>query len=250
MKKQLYKAALVAAFGLASVTGAQAANNDLLIGFNDAAGPGSAQNDYVLDLGAATLFTTTSTHTFSIDNPSFQSAFGTDLNALNNVAVGAGEGLGGVGGQVMATHATMPGVNTGIQLINAASAISGTTLGVYSSGAGSPTDPWSSSVASSPTASAAGSFSSSLLFNVLSSLSSGQATLTLWENTIGGTSRSPTAGGWIELGTLAIDANNGVDTIIYNGSNVSVPEPSTYGLFAGAGLLVIALRRQLSSKNA
>jgi hypothetical protein len=48
--KNFYKTALLAALGLGSVVTVQA-STDLLLGFNDAAGPSSAQNDYVIDLG-------------------------------------------------------------------------------------------------------------------------------------------------------------------------------------------------------
>jgi hypothetical protein len=80
--------------------------------------------------------------------------------------------------------------------------------------------------------------------NPMANLSGGVLVEELYEST-GSGSRGFTPSSWSELGTLTIDMN--AQTITYIG--VAVPEPSTYGLVAGAGLLVIALRRQVGLKR-
>jgi hypothetical protein len=218
------------------------------LGFNDAAGPASAQNDYVIDLGSFALFTTTSTVNVGINPSLFNTAFSTDPNALNNVAVGAVEGVGGVGGQIMLTYATMPTANNPVAVANAISENGAVNIGEYSSTAGTPIAPFSAQVAMSPTTFGANSVGANVA-DPLSLLSGGTASLTLWEATISGTSRSETISPWSELGTLSINANGGIDTVSFVGVN-AVPEPTTYGLLGGAGLLLLGLRRPFRKKNA
>jgi len=245
MKKPLYKAALLAALGLASATAAhaQALGANFGVGFNDAAGPASAQNDYVINMGTFTLFTPNSTVTVGIDPTAFNNAFGTDGNALNNVAVGGVEGLGGVGGQMMITG---PMPTAGISVVGTSiSSVGGLNVGEYSSTAVTPISPWSAAVAPSPIATGGPLSVSALMDNPLTYLVNGQASMTVWEATITGTSRVEILGPWTDIGTLTINANPGVDTITFTG----VPEPATYSLLAGAGLLVLSLRRQINRKN-
>jgi hypothetical protein len=121
-------------------------------------------------------------------------------------------------------------------------------LGVYSSTSATG---WTYNIAQS--SSQPGTSSSSSLAgetaNPMLNLSSGVVTETLWEATIGGSGRNKTASAWEDIGTFTINANT--DTVSFTGADVSaVPEPSTYGLLAGAGLLVVALRRNFSVKNA
>jgi hypothetical protein len=254
MKNQLYKAALLAALGLASATAAQAQVGPALgagqvgLGFNDLAGPGSANNDYVINLGSFTLFTTTSIVNASINPTTFNTAFNTDPSALNNVAVGAVEGVGSVGGNIMLTAGTMPTVTTFAPIATGISDIAAVNTGEYSSSAGTPTAPFSKQVATSPISSVAGSVGA-LVANPLSYLSGGTASLTLWEATISGTSRTPIVSSWSELGTISVNANAGVDTISFTGVNAT-PEPTTYSLLGGAGLLFFGLRRPFRKKNA
>jgi hypothetical protein len=69
----------------------------------------------------------------------------------------------------------------------------------------------------------------------------------LWE-----TSRSSLTGssGYSYLGYFTLDLTGGNPVLTFTGSLVSVPEPVTYGMFAGGGLLLLALRRQLTAKTA
>jgi hypothetical protein len=249
MKTQLYKIALLAALGLAGATAAQAANNDLLLGFNDAAGPAAAQNDYVIDLGAYGNFTSTVSLSFSIDSPTFATAFSADANALNDVAVGAAQGVLGNPGQLLQTGTLNPAVPTVVEVKNSVADITGVSVGEYSS---ANANGWSSLIAVSPFApgsTIAGTSLASETGNPMSLLVGGVASLTLWQNVLTTHGLTTTASGWSQLGTLSINANNGVDTVSFTGVS-AVPEPTTYSLLGGAGLLLLGLRRPFRRKNA
>jgi hypothetical protein len=257
MKTHLYKAALLAALGVAGTTMAHAQAGPALgggvlgLGFNDAAGSAAAQNDYVINLGSYINFTPTYSASWSINQSVFDSSFTSQdsLWANNHVAVGVAGGLQGPGGAIYISG-PQPTTTSASTADNALSALGGVNTGNYSSSSGIPTDPWSSAVAASPVApgNAANSVAA-LIDNPMSYLSSGSASLTLWDATITGTSRSPVLGSWTEVGTFAINANDGVDTISFTGVN-AVPEPATLGLSAFGGLLILALRHRFSRKVA
>ena len=245
MKTKLYKAALLAALGLSSVTAAQAGTTDLLLGFNDAAGTG---NDYVIDLGASSLFTTTALLSYGIDTSLFNTAFSADTSYLNNVAVGAVEGnQSSSPSTLFMTGLTTPAAITQSELVGAAAYAGGAAVGEYSS---SSLTGWSVNVAPSPTSllapSAGSSVGSQTGINPLSNLAGGWATINLYENTAT-TGRGGSVSGWTEVGTFTIDVN--ASSFYYQGVD-AVPEPSTCSLFGGAGLLVLLFRRKLNRKNA
>jgi hypothetical protein len=271
MKKHLYKAALLAALGLAAAPSAMAAsaNGDVVAGMNDILG--GTGNDYVIDMGSYTQFTTSSSVTASIDSSLFTAAFGGDVNALNNVAAGvvAGGGnpvttqylFGTEGGAVKTTI-------TAVSFLNAWNSAFGPLTGEYTA-AGSATNPtWDYEVATgqgSTHRDTSGTGVSSKAYTSAtpeSLLSSGIVAESLWVD-------SDTAGvvsGWSQLGSIYFNATgsavtenvNGTPTTIaadsvdFFGTNftAAVPEPSTYGIFAGVGVLILGLRRQLTGKIA
>lgn len=257
--KNSYKATLLIALGLASVSAVRAQTSDLLLGFNDAAGPSTAQNDYVIDLGltgnALIADATANNGTYNLSSTfsasTFNTAFGTDSGALSDVAAGVVGGVAGVptaylfqtslvgnSPTTLASSAT-PAFN------NSLASAGASTIGEYGSGGQSG---WTAFVAASPSSLGtltSGSDVSAQTGNPLGQLSSGVLDLTLWENTETKAGTHEAVQGWVDEGTIDINLNN--DTIGF--STVAVPEPSTYGLFAGAGLLAVALRRQFSVKN-
>jgi hypothetical protein len=252
MKNHLYKTALFAALGLAVNPVAKAAS-DLEIGFNDLLGPSSAQNDYIIDLGSYTALFDNSTVTTTIDSSLFNQAFGTDANALNNVAVGAvaagtydANTLNGTtSGKYI--YATVNPHLPGPARWNNAQAQGSITwpLGVNPSGS---VDTWSFNVAQSSTVpDAFGNGVASSIGNPESNLANGILTLTLYYSTLVTGPGFHTPGAFSELGTIAINANStgtGSDTIAFYSAIVPIPEPATYGVFAGVGLLVLGVRRQ------
>lgn len=254
--KNTYKFALVAALGIATATGAQA--SDLLLGFNDAAGPASAQNDLVIDMGSLSSYTTTAagvvangTYDAALFN-SFAAAFGSDPNYANHVAAGAVGGSTTAGAAALVQTAPKGGLPVwtsanSASFLNAATAAGSPVIGEYSSaGPGGGAYGWSQVIAASPTVqgNAPGGNLAGDSVNPMANLSGGVLVEALYAST-GSGSRGFTPSSWSELGTLTIDMN--AQTITYIG--VAVPEPSAYGLVAGAGLLVVALRRQVGLKK-
>ncbi len=255
--KNLYKAALLAALGLAGVTAAQA-QSDMLLGFNDAganSGAAGYQNDYVIDLGAISGFTATSTFSGSINQTTFDNAFSSDGSYLNDVAVGVVAENNGVSPKQLYVSATStPNHIATTQLNNSIASASAITVGSYTTASGISSQlGWSYAVGVAPgtpntfngNATGNGNEIMGAVPGVETSLSSGDAAFNLYEATSSGSTHSFT-----EIGTFTVDANNGVDTISYEGVDAAVPEPATYGIFGGMGVLLLGLRRQLTGKLA
>ena len=249
---KLYKAALLAALGLASVTAAQASNN-MLLGFSDFAGPSSAQNDYVIDLGAASLFTTSaSLNLSSLFNAStFTTAFGTDSGYLHNVAVGVVEG-GPAATKVNDTRTLFQTASGTPQVIipstlqTAAADAAGVAIGNYVS---TTTGGWSLQVAPSSGNLGGSTVASTTGTQPLQNLSSGVIFEDLYENIETKTGNFTYANsGWSKIGTFDINVNTG--SVTFDGVASAVPEPASYGLLAAAGLLIVSLRNKLSRNQA
>ena len=241
--KKLYRVALLAALGLGTATMAQA--QEMLLGFNDAAGPSSAQNDYVIDLGTASQFTTTSTLNLSSDfsASTFNTAFSSDVNFLTDVAVGAVAG-GGAPTKFYSTVGLGTSLNTASVGTAAADAAS-PAIGEYAS---STSGGWSYWIAASPTLpgnNTAGSLENASV-NPMENLSSGVVTENVFEAANSSTGRGATLSE-TEIGSLTIDLNT--DSVTFTGID-AVPEPATYGLLAASGLLIVSLRRQFKPKSA
>jgi len=251
------KIAVLAAVGLAGLTTAKAGTSDLLLGFNDAAGPSAAQNDYVIDLGlsgnqlVAAANANSGTYNFSslFNSTTFSTAFSADANALNNVAAGV---VGAITGatpaylfQTVVTGNTPAPVYYG-QFKTASVSAASPVAGEYGS---SSTTGWTYFVAASPSAPGGASLITGgdvadQTGNPLGQLSSGVVSLDLWQNTKTGNS---TLSGWVDDGTLNINVNS--DTISFTAS--PVPEPTDISLLgAGTGLLLIALRHKIKRQNA
>jgi|GEM_PF-2478488 len=250
---KLYKAALLAALGLATVSAAQAYTTDMLLGFNDAAGPTSAQNDYVIDLGAVSQFTTTASLDLSslFNAATFATAFSTDSSASNNVAAGVVEAnpTTTYPKTLFLTSAGAPSATIQKSPFNNAVSILGVLgAGEYTSASGiSSFTGWSYAVAPSPTsAGAAGnSVTADANFNPLQSLNNGIISETLYQTSKSSSLANPVA--WAAVGTFDINVNN--NTVFFTGVS-AVPEPSTYCLAAlGGGLMLVALRRRSVKSN-
>jgi hypothetical protein len=257
MKNNLYKAALLAALGLAGITTAQASNSDFLLGFNDAAGPTAAQNDYVIDLGSATsLYNAAASNggTVNLWNSTigglFTTAFSADGNYDNNVAVGLVEGNTPSSGtqflyQTINGNPSTPATISGTELLGSAAYAQGVSVGESASGAAGT---WSYQVAPSPVSqglvAANGDTVAATTAQPLSYLASGTVTETLYENTLSGSGRSATVGGWTVAGSITVNPDADIIDITI------VPEPSTYALLALGGLLVLSFRHRINRINA
>lgn len=228
--KKLYKAALLAALGLASVSAVQAAtyNGDLVVGFTLQTG-----NDLVYDLGS--LSSLGASHSWSLGSL-FTTTFGGgyDINSLNWGVVGTQVNkqvgyitLGSLSlnqADLNAMYAGAAGLEAGFPTVGA-----GTHIAIVNSDDNS----WNQQTlnGAKPTQldnslgnpNLTGTGSSDLIKYLNDTTSSTEGTFTL----------------------------DGTGTLSFASATVvAVPEPTTYGLLAGAGLLVVSLRKQFRSKNA
>ncbi len=84
----------------------------------------------------------------------------------------------------------------------------------------------------------------------LTGFSSGDVILDIFQNSVSGTVAHPTVDGWTFDGSLVINLT-GTPSIQWDpAGSGAVPEPAAYGMLAGAGLLVVALRRQFRGARA
>ena len=156
MKENIKIAALIT-IGLASISAAHASSTDLLLGFNDAAGPSAAQNDYVIDLGlnGNTLIADANGNggtwnlSSSFNAGTFSTAFSADTAYLNNVAAGVVGGISSPTKTIFQTDliGNTPAVTFSGAFNNSLSSAQSSTIGEYSSSSGSG---WSTYVAIDP----------------------------------------------------------------------------------------------------
>ena len=252
------------AVGAAMVSqAAQAASpGDLVLGFSDNDFLTPAQ-DYIVDLGnaGALLSAAQNAPSLTIDLTSgynfnvgtFDTAFSGDAGALNNVNAGVVGGQQTVGLPKTIWATTLGGsgapanLGSGTLINSGANVVQGITqYGIIASAqAGS----FSANVAVDPytagTASGSDDFTDLTGANPLNTLTGGILSEDLYVDV----RPASGAGSWAEVGTFNFNLNNtSSDVMTFTAS--SVPEPSTYELLAGAGLLALVFRRQLSRKNA
>lgn len=261
--KLLTKMAIAAAGVTLACQGAFAQNGDLLIGFNGFS-VSSTASDYIADLGASSTIIADAANTELNPSGSVLTSFTPTVSSSLNVGVVggiAGNGSGyiyettlRVGGTTYATAGTetKPGNVSRGNADNAAG-----TLGSLVSGLGTiasastlngSTASWTESVSQGPgqVGSANSSYAGILVNNTAAGAymanfgSSSTIVEDLWRASI------PATGSVIfsYVGDLTINLSGSTPSVIWDAVS-AVPEPGTYGVIAGAGLLLLALRRQL-----
>ncbi len=253
----LTKMAVVSAAAVLVAQGARAqiANGDLVLGFT---GTGATTQDYVIDLGSLTSFNSQSSTiqhlgglvnlgSFAVPNPVIGSMNVGVLFGSGNGVTGdyVGYGILRSGNNAAGTVGTeaAPATPSGGSFVTlAANAGNGTTLGT-------PANTTALSFTGNANPLTTGGVAQNLnAQDVLNPMAGTSIALDLFESTrLAPSGRSTPASAFTYEGTLNIDLSgaNAVVDFTPAGFASAVPEPSTYGLIGGAGLLFMALRRQL-----
>jgi|SRR5450756_1354290 len=230
---KLYKAALLAALGLASVATSQAAsyNSDLLVGFTTQSG-----NDVVYDLGSSSaILAGTAGVSDTWDLSSFLTGNLSTYSADFWGVIGSQSGTPRVAFTTLQNPPLIPGNSKWGQLNTAATTIYGNFA---TAGAGQSASVATGSTISWNTETISGSLTTDYVGAYGNPNVQGVTSVALEQVLANGS--SPTSVGTFNL------SNAGVLSF----SPVAVPEPSTYGLLAGAGLLIVSLRNKLARKQA
>jgi hypothetical protein len=259
MKKLTTAAALVGGALLASQSAfASVIANDLYMGFQNQNGGGSS--DYIINLGAASgiigqssVVDLSSSFSSSLFNDS--SLQGTSSQIMGGVAGGSNAGnpsdifLTQLRTSNIGTPALAGSINTKVMTraqdnsaYSALGQINGPSAGT---GFLDTSKSWENFVEPANTSS---TFFGTTGLNTDSPVSTSSVLYEdLWE-----TSRSSITGSspYTYLGYFTLDLTGSNPILTFTSTLVSVPEPVTYGMFAGGGLLLLALRRQLTVKNA
>ena len=241
---------------LAQAAHAAFANGDLLLGYTAA---GALPNDYVIDLGAATTVVGVG-GTSPVDLSSHVSQFNTIFTGgLNGLQMGAAGGINALSSTLYVSELRngvgSPGTAGSSAPITIANTVSRTglsdlgamiqSLGI-SGGQGTSiaaTDPngsWNNKVAP---AAVANSFNQDTGINPNSTATSSVILEDLYKGINSGGNLS-----WSYVGYLTFDDSGASPALGFTPSGTVVPEPSTYGLAAGVGLLLVSIRRQVYKK--
>jgi hypothetical protein len=246
--KQLTKLLLSSAGALlvtqavhAQTVGDVALPGDLILGF-----AGNGANNFILDLGQ-----------FSAGHTDLSSAVSSSALAVAgystfNASVFAGVVGGDVGldpttfvfGSRAHNAGAPPNPPSGGGVGNASGIVTGLAIGAV---ANSAANSWNSTIAVNPTT--AGTANPGNYVNVMGGLfnplqafgANGILQEDVYKITGGGS-----LGTWQLLGTLTMNFSNPNSPSVAFDTPAAVPEPSTYGLLAGMGLLLVALRRQVA----
>jgi hypothetical protein len=238
--KNSYKIALLAALGLVSVSAVQAQNQDLIVGIYD---PTAAHTD-VIDLGAG-VSTLVNVETWNLGSLGVSSVIGSTLSSttLFGVAGYYDNGAGASASSYLATYKTPTSTLSSTLGVGSYSLLQGVIgsqayVGLGSQSVGTP-GAWDQQVQPVNL----NTLASGLGFNPSVLVTKSAEFYNLIDD-----NSAPAKVGYFTL-------NSSTEVLTYTETAAisdvtSVPEPTTYGLIAGAGLLIVSLRNKFSRKQA
>ncbi len=247
---RLVKTAALAALGVAMGTTAKAQYNanDLILGFTKT----GAANDYVIDLGNANTTVGVGGSTVHDLSGDFSLAtLSAQFGGLNGASMGVAGGNGATAGRDLyytelrgalgtppVPGSTAPGSLASTPIANGANDVSAVANGL----------PLSAGQSATPAQGNASSWSTAVVnFGIdtgRNPMSQANGSL-IYEDLYRGTPN----GAFAYDGFFTLDTS-GSGSLTFTPAATAVPEPSTYGMLAGAGLLALSLRRQFTHKSA